>query len=117
MDGFFYDLNTLDHVHLDQPYYDQNSVRDLSIRHKNYFVSGDLCLLSYTCTSAIAFNKDLIKEYDLENPYLLVENRLWTLDKMLEYMRYTDNLMGSQANKNYLEPRLKEMRELLNKMK
>lgn len=84
MEGYFFDLNTLENVHLDQPYYDQNSVKGFSIRHKNYFASGDLCLLDYACTHALVFNKDMIDEHNLESPYDLVKNHQWTLDKMEE---------------------------------
>ncbi len=84
MEGYFYDLNTLEHVHLDQPYYDRNSISGLSIRNKNYFVSGDLCLLDFACTHALVFNKDMVVEHGLESPYELVENHEWTLDKMQE---------------------------------
>ena len=71
-------------MHLDQPYYDQNSVSGFSIQNKNYFVSGDLCLLDYACTHALVFNKDMIKEHDLPSPYELVNSHEWTLDKMME---------------------------------
>ncbi len=84
MEGYFFDLNTLENVHLNEKYYDQNSVSGFSMRHKNYFVSGDMCLLDFACTHALVFNKDMIVEHDLESPYDLVENHQWTLDKMQE---------------------------------
>ncbi|MBP5230766.1 MAG: extracellular solute-binding protein [Clostridia bacterium] len=113
MEGYFMDLNTLPNVHLSESYYDQNSVEGFSIRGKNYFVSGDLCLLDYACTHALVFNKDMIKEHDLESPYDLVENKQWTLDKMQEMahgvasdndgtpgMSYTDTY-GFLVNQNF----------------
>ena len=36
-EGFLYDLCQLENIHLDMPYYDQGSVKDLSICGKNYF--------------------------------------------------------------------------------
>lgn len=84
MEGYFYDLNELENVHLSEKYYDQNSVSGFSMRHKNYFVSGDMCLLDFACTHALVFNKDMIVEHDLESPYDLVEKHEWTLDKMAE---------------------------------
>lgn len=90
LEGHFYDLNDAMFdglIHLDMPYYDQGSVRDLSVANKNYFVTGDLSLLSLACTHAIIFNKNVINERGLENPYELVTSGKWTLDKMLEMCR------------------------------
>ncbi len=87
LEGYFYDLNDLDYINLDMDYYDQGSVKDLSVAGKNYFVTGDLSLLSLACTHAIIFNKDVIGDRGLENPFDLVKSGKWTLDKMLEMSR------------------------------
>lgn len=92
LEGHFFDLNNKDlagmeNIHLNMPYYDQGSVRDLSVAGKNYFVTGDLSLLALACTHAIIFNKDVIGERGLENPYDLVASGKWTLDKMAEMCR------------------------------
>ncbi len=114
LEGALYDLNELEHIHLDQKYYDQGSVSDLSVAGKNYFVTGDLSLLSFACTHAIVFNKDMIKDNNMEDPYTLVENGEWTLDKLLEMsskvtgdtdgesgMSYTDTY-GFLVNDNFI---------------
>ena len=87
LEGYFYDLNELEDINLDMFYYDQGSVNDLSVANKNYFVTGDLSLLSLACTHAIIFNKDMITERGFENPYDLVTSGNWTIDKMLEMCR------------------------------
>lgn len=86
-EGLFYDLKTLSNMHLDRKYYDQGSVKDLSILNKNYFVTGDLSLQTYRVTHCIVFNRDLIKESGLEEPYDLVRNNNWTIDKLREMAR------------------------------
>lgn len=114
LEGTLYDLNELEHIHLDQKYYDQGSVSDLSVAGKNYFVTGDLSLLSFACTHAIVFNKDVIKDNSMDDPYALVEKGEWTLDKMLEMsskitadtdgesgMSYTDTY-GFLVNDNFI---------------
>jgi len=114
LEGSLYDLNELEHIHLDQKYYDQGSVADLSVAGKNYFVTGDLSLLSFACTHAIIFNKDMVKENGMEDPYKLVEDGKWTLDKLLEMsskvtgdtdgesgMSYTDTY-GFLVNDNFI---------------
>lgn len=86
-EGYFYDLRTMENIHLDQPYYDQGSVQGLSIGGKNYFVTGDLSLLAYDVTHVLLFNKDMIKDNNLESPYKLVEDGDWTIDKLHEMAR------------------------------
>ena len=89
----FYDLNTSS-VSFDGEWWDQNAKSTLSIDKKLYFITGDLCLLAYDCTSCLAFNKDMIDDYNLDNPYELVDSGEWTLDKLLSMARevgYHDN--------------------------
>lgn len=113
-EGNLIDLQTLENVHLDCDYYDQGSVQDLSINHKNYFVTGDLSLLCYDVTHALVFNKDTVTDNGLENPYDLVRNKQWTIDKLWEMakkvtadtdgeagMSYTDTY-GFIVNKNFV---------------
>lgn len=87
MEGYFYDLATLENIHLREPYYDQGAIKGLSVAEKSYFATGDASLLSFACTHAIVFNKDLIKDHGLENPYDLVKNGTWTIDKLQEMAR------------------------------
>lgn len=82
--GTFVLLNDLQYLHLNEPYWDQGCVKGLSINHKNYFATGDFSLLSLACTHAIVFNKDVVNENKLENPYQLVKEKKWTIDKLRE---------------------------------
>lgn len=114
LEEYLYDLASLENIHLNESYYDQGSVADLSVAGKNYFVTGDLSLLAFACTHAIVFNKDMIKEYGLEDPYHLAESGKWTIDKLEEMasvvtedtdgesgMSYTDTY-GFLVNDNFI---------------
>lgn len=81
-DGLLRDLNG--YIDLDAPFWDQNATEDLSINNQNYFLIGDVNLLSLACTHIIIFNKELISSYGLESPYDLVKSGDWTIDKMRE---------------------------------
>lgn len=87
MEGYFFDLAKMEHIHLNESYYDQGAVSGLSVTGRNYFATGDLSLLSFACTHAMIFNKDMIAENGLENPYELVQNGEWTIDKLQEMAR------------------------------
>ncbi len=104
-EGLLYDLCTLPYIHLTEAYYDQGSVKDLSINGKNYFITGDLSLLTYDVTHVLVFNKDVIAERHLENPYELVQSGEWTIDKLHEMARGitadTDGEVGMSCNDTY----------------
>ncbi len=82
LDGAFLTLNDSDYIDLTKPYWDRSAVKDLSIDGKLYFCPSDINMLSLNCTSCMIFNKDMIEEHSLENPYDLVDSGKWTLDKM-----------------------------------
>lgn len=77
-------LNDTQYIDLKKPCWDNNATESLSINHKNYFATGDISLLTLACTHAIVFNKDLVEKNDLENPYDLVTDGVWTIDKLRE---------------------------------
>lgn len=84
LEDAFYLLNDLDYLDLNHSCWDQNAVKSLSINNKNYFATGDISLLTLACTHAIVFNKDMIGENSLEDPYKLVNDGEWTIDKLQE---------------------------------
>ncbi len=94
-------LNEQPYIDLDAPCWDQNARNSLSINNKNYFLVGDANLLSLGCTHAIIFNKDLISELKLDDPYELVENGEWTIDKLKEMA--TDATANIDGNSNWTE--------------
>lgn len=82
LEKLFINLNDSEYIDLTQPYWDASAVKDLSIKGKLYFCPSDINLLSLNCTSCVIFNKDMITEHSLEDPYALVDSGNWTLDKM-----------------------------------
>ncbi len=78
------DLNTVTHIDLDAPWYDQNSVRDLSIANKLYFVTGDIAYQDQDGIWVTMFNKNLAKDYLVDDPYQLVRDGEWTVDRLIE---------------------------------
>jgi len=82
--GNFANLNDFPHINLDAPWWDQNAKESISIGGKLYFCPSDLILLHNDSSSAIVFNKKLIKDYQMEDPYELVLSEKWTVDRLIE---------------------------------
>ena len=69
------------YLDLTKPWWDANSVKDLSIGDTLYCVFGDFTIMDEETTWIVYFNKDIQKDHQLEDFYELVETGKWTNDK------------------------------------
>lgn len=97
VEGLLYDFNSIDngYLHLDEKWWDQTIKRDVSINNKIWFLAGDALVQDDEATWAMYFNKDLVSKYNLEDPYQLVRDKKWTLDKMHELASKVHKQNGS----------------------
>ena len=86
-EGLLVNLFGIDYLDLSKPWWDQSAVKELSIGNKLFFTSGDCVLVNRDAVSVMLFNKQLLAELGLENPYELVRNGKWTLDKFSNMAR------------------------------
>lgn len=84
IDGYLTDLYEIESIDLSSPWWDKGSVNELSIDNRLYFAINSLNLLADNFTAAVFFNKDMITDNKLENPYELVDSGKWTWAKMYE---------------------------------
>lgn len=82
--GMLYDLYDMPYVDLTQRWWDQRINEDLTIAGRLYYTTGDISTADNDATGAILFNKKLMSEYDLGDPYELVRSGKWTIDKLGE---------------------------------
>ncbi|MBQ4557211.1 MAG: extracellular solute-binding protein [Clostridia bacterium] len=78
--GYIHDLNDMPNMDLTKSYWDQRANEDLTILGKMFYTSGDITVTNHMVTHGILFNKGMIEEYNLEDPYELVRNNEWTLE-------------------------------------
>jgi len=81
-DGLLIDLKKTPYVDLEKPWWDQRANTQLSIGHKLMFTISDLLIMDKDSILMFYFNKDMVKELALEDPYQLVREGKWTTDKM-----------------------------------
>lgn len=79
-------INVLDYpvIDLEQPWWPDSLISEATINNKLYFVSGDISTMMLHMMYGTFFNKDILTKYGLEDPYELVQNGTWTLNKMIE---------------------------------
>ena len=88
-------LNSVKYFDFSREWWDQSSIRDLSIGDKQYFVTGDFSYRTFNASWIYAFNKNLVDKMDLDSPYDLVTGGKWTIDKFTEMVKsVSDDVNG-----------------------
>ena len=83
--GYLMNLYDVDYIDLEKPWYDDKCIADASYYGLLYYVTGSMIILDDDSTGAMVFNKQLIKDLNLDSPYQMVLDGTWTFDKMKEY--------------------------------
>ena len=74
----------LKYVDKEGSYYDQRAMELLSVAGKNYFFVSDVTVTNFDAAWVYYFNGSLVDEYGLDDPYKLLTDGDWTVDKFLE---------------------------------
>ena len=84
--GLLTDLNTVEnsYLDLDMPWWPEAMLETCSIKDSLFFVSGDVSTNLLHMMYAIYYNMDMLKNLQLEDPVKLVDNKTWTIDKLIE---------------------------------
>ncbi|MBQ1212581.1 MAG: extracellular solute-binding protein [Clostridia bacterium] len=86
LSGDLRDLNDYGYLDMSKSWWDQNAKNDLEVKGRLYFTAGDISLVATQAMYNMVFNKTLFDERNWEYPYALVEQGVWTFDKMKEYV-------------------------------
>lgn len=96
LDGMFHDLKDGTGFQLDQPWWDHAIIDGAEIGDDQslYFLSSNMCLYPFEGTWCMYFNKKMCSDLQLDTPYQLVKDGVWTLDRLYEYTSVGANLNG-----------------------
>ncbi len=85
-EGLFTNLTAADmpYLHFSADWWSKTLVDELAIDGRLYFASGEAGLGVIRGLMCMFYNKDIITEHGLPEPYTLVEEGTWTTDKMEE---------------------------------
>ena len=99
--GHLKNLKSFSAFELEAQWWDVDSVKALAINDKLFFACNDINVHTMEGCSAMYFTKTLVNNNQLENPYDLVREQRWTIDKMGEMMQTVSaDTNGSIAFKN-----------------
>ena len=80
-----YDLNSVEHIDLNKPWWNQTARKDLEIDGKLFADASDFSLRDKNRVYIMTVNLDIIDEFKLSHPVELVRAGTWTLDAFNEY--------------------------------
>jgi len=84
-EGYLLNLKSdVPYVNLQKPWWDQKVVEDLALGGKMFYATGDLTMIDNDCTFCLLFNKQMIVDYALDDPYTLVKEGDWTIDRFVQ---------------------------------
>ncbi len=101
VEDLLYDFNDFEYVDMTKEWWNGQAKEALSVNDHTFYAVSDYMLPDVNC---VLVNKSLIEEFELEDPYALVREGTWTIDKMMEMMTAvtTDNGDGRwNANDQY----------------
>lgn len=81
-EGYLTDLGILPYFNAENEWYDQGANETFRFAGSLFFTTGDFGINMMDQAYCVAFNKDLAAQYHVENLYDLVDDNLWTLEKM-----------------------------------
>lgn len=74
-------------VDLSQPWWVQDAINEFSLGGQLYVTVGDISYMDFGASCGMVFNKRIITDNNLDNPYRLVLDGKWTFDKFAEMSR------------------------------
>ncbi|MBQ8577137.1 MAG: hypothetical protein IJ449_04110 [Clostridia bacterium] len=85
-DGLTHSISEIPNIDLTKLYWAQKLNESLTLGGNQYVAIGDYDINVLDLTYALVFNKQMVADFDLDNPYQLVNDGKWTMDAMLSMM-------------------------------
>ncbi len=98
--GLYQDLRTVPYIDYEAPWYSDELVSANIINDSLYYITGDITPSMIYNMYAIIFNKTLFADYNLPEPYSLVDSGEWTFEELYGLVQnlYQDLDQSDSAN-------------------
>ena len=98
--GLASELSDMKYMDVSNPWWASALTEECTINNKLFYCSGDISTNLLWMMTGTFFNKNLLDQQGLEDPYVLVKNNKWTLDKMIEMTSGTYNDLDGGGSKD-----------------
>ena len=85
-DGMLYDLNTVGNINFSKAWWNEEINDSISLCNKLYFTSSDFSLRDKSRSTLMLYNKDLLTRLNLDDPTAMVQDGIWTIDVMNQWI-------------------------------
>ncbi|MBQ2691244.1 MAG: hypothetical protein IJF53_03720, partial [Clostridia bacterium] len=96
--GYLYNLDTLPHINMQAEWWNREQMDMLRLGKNTYYAVNDMMI---PCPYVIFFNKEMVEQENLEDPYQLVYSGDWTLDKMGEMAAHVSTDLDGNGVHNH----------------
>ena len=96
-EGYLVDFNGIPNIDMTAPYWDQNAIEQLSVADRLYLMANDITVNNLAGARFIFYNKRLVEEYKLPNPYEAVQNNTWTLNTFFNMISAVSSDLNGDA--------------------
>ncbi|MHB1152275.1 MAG: hypothetical protein ACYCWE_12525 [Eubacteriales bacterium] len=102
MEGLYLNLYEIPYLNFEKPWWPSNAVESLTFMDQMYVGSSNMSYKGFHFTRVLFFNKTLISDYNLTEPYQYVFDGDWTLDMLIGITKdiYEDVNGDTKADKN-----------------
>ena len=90
INGYMQRMETLDYIDFTKTWWASKLMEELTVGGRVYLASGDASLGLFEALYVMFFNQNMVINYHMEDPYDLVLNGTWTLEKLDEIMKIFD---------------------------
>ena len=82
--GGVYPVDMVKGIQIDKPYWASEITDALTIGGSFYFPAGPISPRYYGSAYVLMFNREIVEDMNLTDPYTLVEEGTWTIDRMMD---------------------------------
>lgn len=102
MEGLYLNLYEIPYLNFEKPWWPSNAVDSLTFMNQMYVGSSNMSYKGFHFTRVLFFNKSLIADYNLTEPYRYVFDGQWTLDLLIGITKdiYEDMNGDAKADKS-----------------
>ncbi len=97
MQGYVADQAKIASIDLNNPWWEQSFNSKVNLKDKRYITFGNASLIYYSSFYIFCFNKQMITNYGLDNPYDLVESGDWTWENAYKMMQAVGTDVGQDG--------------------
>ena len=82
--AMYINLYNVPGLYLEKPWWNQNAHQSAELLGKLYFTTSDANLVTNDAIWVVYFNKTILRDQGMDDPYALVKNNEWTIDAFYE---------------------------------